>query len=53
MLEESSHIALDCNVSYTWAGDYELLAEIEGTVQYLVTTGKNYVTPAQPADIDT
>ena len=52
MLEESQEIALDCNVSYTWVGDYGLLAEIEGTAQYLMTTGKNYVTPTQPADID-
>jgi len=52
MLEESKEIALDCNVSYTWAGDYGLLAEIEGTAQYLATTGNNYVTPTQPADID-
>ena len=33
MLEESKEIALDCNVSYMWAGDYGLLAEIEGTAQ--------------------
>ena len=52
LLEESSQIALNCNVSYTWAVDYELLAEIEGTTQYLTTRGKNYVTPTQPDDID-
>ena len=30
MIEEASHIAPDCNVSYGWAGDYILLAGIEG-----------------------
>ena len=39
-------------MSYNWAGDYGLLAVIEGTAQYLTTTANNYVTPTQPDDID-
>ena len=52
MLEEASQIALDCNVSYVWAGDYGLLAEIEGATQYLATAGETYVIPTKPDDID-
>ena len=40
MLEESKEIALDCNVSYMWAGDYRLLAGIEGDRTVSNTDGK-------------
>ena len=52
MLEEASQIALDCNVSYDWAGDYGLLAEIEGATQYLTTTEEIYIIPTKPDNIN-
>ena len=52
MTEEALQIALDCNVSYGWAGDYGLLAEIERATQYLDTTGETYVIPTKLNDID-
>ena len=30
LVEEISDLALECNVTYKWAGDYRLLAEIMG-----------------------
>ena len=40
-------------MSYDWAGDYGLLAEIEGDTQYLpITTGEIYVIPTKPDDIN-
>ena len=39
-------------MSYAWAGKYELLAEIEGGTQYLVTTGETYDIIRRPDDID-
>ena len=51
MLEEASQIALECNVPHGWAGNYGLLAEIEGAAQYLTTTGETYVIPTKPNDI--
>ena len=52
LIEETSEIALNCNMSYDWDGDYELLAKIEGATQYLGTVGENYVISSKPNDIN-
>ena len=49
---EMESTALDFDVSYTWAGDYGLLAEIYGGVRYLAETGETYVTPAKTDHTD-
>ena len=45
LVEEAEQIGLEINVSYTWAGDYGLLAKIHGAAKYLLNTGHNYVAP--------
>ena len=47
LAEEAEQIRLEMNVSYTWAGDYGLLANIYGAAKYLSNTGYSYVTPSQ------
>ena len=46
--EEMEEAAMSCDVSYPWAGDYGLLALIDGPVKYLARTGLNYVEPVKP-----
>ena len=48
LVEEISDLALECNVTYKWAGDYGLLAEIMGNGPYLLLTGKEYMEPTEP-----
>ena len=52
MLEEASQIALVCNVSYDWAGNYGLLAKIKGTTQYITTPGEIYVLSSKSDNTD-
>ena len=52
ILGEIEDIALDFDVSCVWAGDYGLLAEIHGDVQYLTETTLVYVTPVRPDHTD-
>ena len=52
LVEEMKRAALEHEVSYPWAKDYSLLAEIEGTAQYLVTSGETYVPQVKPAHTD-
>ena len=51
-MEEAEQIGLDMNVSYPWAKDFGLLAEISGAAKYLLNTGHNYVAPTKPPDMD-
>ena len=37
---------------YAWAGDYGLLAKIEGDTEYLATAGETYVIPTKPDNIN-
>ena len=48
MIEGISYLALKCNVTYEWAGDYGLLAEIMGNGAHLLLTGKEYMEPNKP-----
>ena len=48
LVEEISNLALECNVTYKWAGDYGLLVEIMGNGAYLLLTGKEYTKPTKP-----
>ena len=49
LVEEISNLALECNVTYEWAGDYGLLVEIMGNGAYLLLTGKQYMEPTEPS----
>ena len=40
LVEEISNLALECNVTYKWSGNYGLLAEIMGNGAYLLLTRK-------------
>ena len=51
-MEEAEQLGLEMNVSYTWAKDYELLAEIHGAAKYLSNRGHNFVAPSQPPHMD-
>ena len=51
-LEEAGELAMEFTVSYDWAGDYGLLAEIRGPIKYHVKTGKVYTPPARPLVVD-
>lgn len=42
----------EMNVSYAWAGDYGLLAEIHGAVRYLAENNKTYIKPLKPHHAD-
>jgi hypothetical protein len=48
LIEEMEEAAMACDVSYPWAGDYGLLALIDGPVKYLARTGLIYVEPVKP-----
>ena len=48
LVEEISDLALECNITYKWSGDYGLLAEIMGNGAYLLLTGKEYTEPKEP-----
>ena len=43
--EEISDLALQCNVTYDWSGNYGLLVETMGNGAYLLLTGKEYMVP--------
>ena len=47
-LEECEELAMAMDVTYSWAGDHGLLAEIYGYQKYFQVTGKRYVPPARP-----
>ena len=47
-LEECEELAMAMDVTYDWAGDHGLLAEIYGYQKYFQLTGKRYVPPASP-----
>ena len=38
-------ISFETNMPHAWAGDLGLLAEIQGTVEYLVGIGETYIVP--------
>ena len=48
VVEEISNLALECNVTYEWAGNYRLMVEIMGNGAYLLLTGKEYTEPTEP-----
>ena len=48
LIQEAEILALDLGVSYDWAGEYGLLAEVQGAAKYLVTTTEVYVAPVRP-----
>ena len=48
LIEELEEGAMRCDVSYPWAGDYGLLAVVDGPVKYLARTGMVFVTPVKP-----
>ena len=48
LAKEISDLALECNVTYKWAGDYGLIAEIMGNGAYLLLMGKEYTEPKEP-----
>ena len=48
LIQEAGDIALECDVSYDWAGDYGLLAVISGPTRYLAQATLAYVEPVQP-----
>ena len=39
---------VDANMSYTWAGDHGLLADIDGAAKYLSNIGESYISPMKP-----
>ena len=54
--KEMEDAAITCTVSYDWAEDFGLLAEIQGAERYLqITTqrgtAQTYVTPVKPPHI--
>ena len=51
LMREAEEVALDCDVHYTWSGDFGLLATILGQVRYQAEAHLNYVTPIQPPPI--
>jgi hypothetical protein len=48
LIEEMEEAAMACDVSYPWAGDFGLLALIDGAERYLARTGLVYVEPTKP-----
>ena len=48
LVKEISNLTLECNVTYEWAGNYGLLAEIMGNGAYLLLTGMEYTKPTEP-----
>ena len=51
-ISECEEVALQFTVSYPWAGEHGLLAEVAGATKYLATTGKAYVAPVRPLICD-
>ena len=51
-IEEAEDLAMSFSVSYTWAGEHGLLAEIQGWHKYNAKTGKHYVAPVRPPVYD-
>ena len=47
-LKECKELAMAMDVTYDWAGDHGLLAEIYGCQKYFQLTGKRCVPPARP-----
>ena len=39
---------MDCDVSYTWSGEYGLIAETQGEARYPTETQQIYVEPIKP-----
>ena len=48
LIEEMEEAAMRCDVSYPWAGDYGLLALIDGPDTYLTRTGLDFIAPVKP-----
>jgi hypothetical protein len=48
LVKEMQAAGVDATVSYEWAGDHGLLAEIDGAEKYLADTGELYVAPERP-----
>ena len=51
-LAEAEALAINFVVSYIWAGEHGLLAEIFGAAKYLAKTGEVYVAPVRPPIAD-
>ena len=51
-IEEAEDLAMSFSVSYTWAGEHGLLAEIQGWHKYSAKMGKHYVAPVRPPVYD-
>ena len=51
-LAEAEALAINFVVSYIWAGEHGLLAEIMGAAKYLAKTGEVYVAPVRPPIAD-
>ena len=49
---EACEVAMDADVSYSWAGDYGLLAKVIGATKYAEETGQKYIQPTQPETYD-
>ena len=47
-LEECEDLSMAMDVTYDWAGDHGLLAEIYGYQKYFQLTGKRYTPPNRP-----
>jgi hypothetical protein len=48
LIEEMEEAAMRCDASYTWAGDYGLLAVVDGALKYLARTNQVYIEPQKP-----
>ena len=48
LLEECEELAMAMDVTYDWAGDHGLQADIYGYQKYFTLTGKQYVPPVRP-----
>ena len=51
-LAEAEALAIDFTVSYPWADEHGLLAEVMGAAKYLSKTGETYVAPVHPSIAD-
>ena len=51
-IEEAEELAMAFTVSYLWAEQHGLLAEVMGAHKYHAKTGKIYVPPVRPPDYD-
>ena len=48
LVKEMQAAGVGANVSYSWAGDPGLLAEIDGKTKYLADTAELYIKPTKP-----